>query len=217
MLVKLIQCRVPADQREQFARGQAQWCALSGCRGFCGQIGGWVVEDEGLAVIIGLWSDHDAYDTFMRDVHDRVFDGSGQRGTYESIDVSLWHSRMPIPGSASSIPAGIDSAGAVRLARCRVRPDRVDHFIEVQRTIWNPGMAASGGLLNGLFSELSGRKHEFLVCTLWQDPDAPCRYQNSVFTELRRQAEVDRDCERVDGWIVSVRNEWRVCAAGSLL
>ena len=212
MLIKLIQCRVSEDQREPFGRGQAQWCVLSGCSGFCGQFGGWVIEDEGLAVIIGLWSDDDAYDAFMRDVHDRVFDDNGQRGTYESIDVSLWDSVLPIPGSASSISAGIGSAGAVRLARCRVRPDRVDHFIEMQRTIWNPGMAAAGGMLTGLFSESSEREHEFLVCTLWQDLDAQRRYRHGTFAELRRLAEVDRDCVHVEGWIVSVADTWRVVA-----
>ncbi len=216
MLIKLIQCRVSEDQRERFSRGQTQWCALSGCKGFCGQIGGWVVEDDGLAVIIGLWSDHDAYDTFMRDVHDRVLDVTGQRGTYDSIDVSLWDSVLSIPGSASSISAGIESAGAVRMAKCRVRPDRVAHFVEVQRTLWNPGMAASGGMLIGLFSESSGSEQEFLVCTLWQDLDAHRRYRNGVFTDLRRQAEVDQDCERVEGWIVSVQHEWCVGAASSL-
>jgi len=216
MLIKLIQCRVSVEHREQFARGQAQWCALAGCRGFCGQIGGWVVEDDGLAVMLGLWSDHDAYEAFMRDEHDRVFDSNGQRGTYDSIDVSLWISILPIPGSASSISAGIGSADAVRLARCYVRPDRVDHFVEVQRTIWNPGMAAAGGMLIGLFSQCRGREHEFLVCTLWRDLDAHRRYRNGVFTELHRDAEGDRDCEQIEGWIVSVRNEWRVFATGLL-
>ena len=210
MLIKLIQCRVSEDRRERFSRGQAQWCALSGCKGFCGQIGGWVAEDDGLAVIIGLWSDHEAYDAFMRDLHDRIFDGSGQRGTYDSIDVSLWGSVLSIPGSASSLSAGIESADAVRLARCRVRMDRVDHFIEVQRTIWNPGMAASGGMLIGQFSESSGPEHEFLVCTLWQDLDAHRHYRNGVFTDLRRQAEVDRDCEATVGSIISVVDAWRV-------
>ena len=210
MLIKLIQCRVSEDQRERFARGQAQWSALSGCKGFCGQIGGWVVEDEGLAVILGLWSDHHVYDAFMGDVHDRVFDGNGQRGTYESIGVSLWDSVLSIPGSAPSMSVGIESAGAVRLARCRVRPDRVDHFIEVQGTIWNPGMAASGGMLIGLFSESSGRAHEFLVCTLWQDLDAQRRYRNGVFTELRRRAEFDRDCKETVGRLIRVVDGWRV-------
>jgi len=210
MWIKLIQCRVPAENRERFARGQAQWGALSDIGGFCGQIGGWAINATDLAVIVGLWADRDTYETFMRDVHDRIFEGNGQRGTYDSIDVSLWNSLLPIPGTASPAAAAVRSAGVVRLARCHVKPDRTDHFIEAQRTIWNPGMAAAGGMLAGWFSRRHQNPDEFLVCTLWQDLHEHRRYREGLFAQLRRRAEVDHDCTHVDGRLISVADDWRV-------
>jgi len=212
MLTKLIICRVSSEQRDRFSRGQTQWSCVSSCPGFRGQFGGWVADDDTLAVIVGLWADRGAYDAFMRDVHDVVFDGNGQQGTYDSIDVSLWDSALSIPGSVPSLSDAIGAASAVRLARCRVRPERVEHFVSVQRDVWNPGMAGAGGMLSGMFHTKHDGENEFLVCTLWQDLEAHRAYRAGVFTDLRRRTEVDRDCAHLEGWVVSLEDAWRVGA-----
>lgn len=90
MLIKLIQCTVPRDRREQFSTGQKAWAALADCPGFLAQFGGWSLAYPKRAVIVGLWADRAAYDAFMRDVHDQIFANNGQAGAYDSIEVSLW-------------------------------------------------------------------------------------------------------------------------------
>lgn len=216
MLLKLIQCRVSDDTRKSFSEAQTHWRALGCCAGFGGQFGGWSAADSNLAVIVGVWSDESAYARFMRDVHDSIFEGHGQKGTYQSIDVSLWHEMFPISGAFPSIVSAVGSAGAVRLARCRLLPDREGHFLDAQRNIWNPGMAGAGGMLGGAFSRSTTQPNEFLVCTLWESLDAHQHYKNGPFSGLRRRAEVETDCDDLRGWVVTTESAWRVSPIGGV-
>ncbi|BCB02558.1 hypothetical protein KH172YL63_06910 [Bacillus sp. KH172YL63] len=59
-------------------------------KGFIGQIGGWSHADPLTACIYAFWESRKDYDSFMEDVHDEIFDDSGQGNTYTSIDVQLF-------------------------------------------------------------------------------------------------------------------------------
>jgi len=80
MLVKWFRCRVldPAG----FDRAQRAWAALSGARGFVGQVGGRHRGQEEQVSILAAWVDAAAYRGFMAEVHDRVTSASGQADTY---------------------------------------------------------------------------------------------------------------------------------------
>ncbi len=214
MLIKLIQCQVNDDTRRSFSEAQMHWYALGCCAGFDGQLGGWSLLDPNLAVIVGLWRDESAYARFMRDVHDSIFESHGQEGTYQAIDVSLWIALFPISGAFPSIASAVPSAGAVRLARCRLMPGREDHFLEAQRNIWNPGMAGAGGMLGGACTRSTTQPNEFLVCTLWESLDAHQRYKSGSFPDLRRRPAVETDCEDLQGWVVTTEIAWRVTPSG---
>ncbi len=210
LIVKRIVCDVLADKKTQFSQGQQEWRALAGQPGFAGQVGGWLDGDADKAVILGCWQDVGSYDRFMSEVHDSVFDVNGQKGTYSSGHVDRWQMVLPMPGERGSLSESIEDAGLIRIAHCRVKPSRFDHFIEVQQSIWNPGMASSGGMLAGAFNRHLEDETQFLVCTLWRSEADHRHYCSVNFPDLHRRAEVGQDCDDVFGMIVHIENAWDV-------
>ncbi len=213
MLVKLIRCEVPVDRCERSALGQEAWGALSTVDGFAGQIGGWDVSDSTRAVIVGFWRDDEAYGRFMDNIHDAIFAAHGQQGSYASSDVTLWQRELDIPGSSGSIANAITQAGLIRMVLCELKPGRRNHFVQIQRDIWNPGMAASGGLLDGAFSRHCDDEDRFSVCSLWRSESDHQRYRETEFHECRRAAHVEDDCASVTGMVVRCESSWKVVPA----
>ena len=221
MFVKLIVCQVPEETRDRFTAGQRQWAALAGVDGFLGQVGGWQpskatpADDaaEHTAVIVGLWRDEDAYDHFMSDVHDSIFNANDQRGSYGAIDVTRWRRLLDIPGERATMPAAIAGGALLRLAHCTVRGERVDHFIEVQQRLWNLSMAAAVGMLAGAFSVSDSEPRQYLVGTLWRSEDAHARYVTEDLPGLRDRSDVEIDCESLTGYAVPLEEAWGVTPA----
>lgn len=210
MIVKFIVCEVRPERQEQFARGQEAWKELRRLDGFCGQVGGWMQANPNTAVIVAFWRDQTSYDRFMGEVHDEVFEKNGQKGTYTTSEVTLWNRVIDIPGTHAAVDRAVVQAGFIRLARCVLKPGREEHFLSVQREIWNPGMAAAGGMLAGVFNRAQSHQNHFLVCTLWRSESDHQNYRENHFADLRRRAEVPRDCESVTGFLVVVQPTWRV-------
>ena len=134
MIVKFIVCQVGASQRRDFSHAQQQWRALCGVDGFLGQVGGWAAKEPCAAVILGGWRDSSAYDCFMGEIHDNIFHAFNQQSCYEGIEVSIWDQVLDMKGSAGTFGEAVPEAGFLRIARCAVRPERVDHFVEIQET-----------------------------------------------------------------------------------
>lgn len=210
MLIKLIKLVVISEHRDRFAEGQRKWEGLRQVAGFCGQTGGWRVDDPLQAVVLGIWRDCAAYDHFMADVHDDVFASSAQDGTYSSSEVTRWARVLDIPGDVQDLPLAVAGGAFLRIARCDLKPGRREHFIEAQQTIWNPGMAGAGGLLAGVFCESEESPNRLLVCTLWRSEADHTRYREGVFHDLRARAEVDLDCASVRGHLARIEPAWRV-------
>ncbi|TYR79314.1 DUF4937 domain-containing protein [Priestia megaterium] len=89
MLTKIIKGSIPANKKSSFSYTQQHWAALAHVDGFIGQLGGWNVEDETDACIIGLWDSEDSYQEFMKQTHDSIFYSSKQDQTYTTLDVSI--------------------------------------------------------------------------------------------------------------------------------
>ncbi|MCH8148328.1 MAG: DUF4937 domain-containing protein [Planctomycetes bacterium] len=210
MIVKLIQVDVIPDRAARFSAGQQAWQALIDVKGFRGQTGGWALENRSRAILVGLWRDRTCYEHFMTDVHDDVFAVSGQQGTYGTSEVSLWNRIFDVPGRFENMPSAIDDGLFIRVALCRLKPARREHFIDAQETIWNPGMASAGGLQAGVFCQSSVVSDHSMVCTLWGSEADHRHYREGPFHDLRRQADVEADCESVSGLLASVETSWRV-------
>ncbi len=210
MIVKLMRCKVADESKETFSSSQCAWSALARVDGFIGQIGGWDTRDERLAVIVAWWQDQPSYDKFMREIHDPIYEKSGQAGTYQSCEVDRWEAQFDIAGEVGQVHDAIPDGELIRLAWCEVRPDRVEHFVEVQKSVWNPAMASAGGLLAGVFSRSDQHENHFLVCTLWRTIAAHDEYRQRYLYRLKDQSEVVKDVAHLEGYVVHVQPSWRV-------
>ncbi|QHE51293.1 YdbC family protein [Pontibacillus sp. HMF3514] len=92
MFIKKIVCTVEVMDREAFDKAQRQWTPLSQVPGFLAQVGGWRGRD---AVIFAFWESKEAYESFMEDVHDEIFNQNLQKNTYNSISITLWQTNKP--------------------------------------------------------------------------------------------------------------------------
>ena len=100
---------------------------------------------------------------------------------------------------------GTGEARLLRVADCRLKPGREQHFCRVQREIWAPGMAAAG-MLRGWLGKCDQR---FLVFSLWPSRQLHQAYQQGPFTALRAAAEAPLDLESVEGSQVDLEASWR--------
>lgn len=195
MLIKWVRCRV--TDRDAFAAGQRGWEPLSDVPGFLGQCGGWSLREPGVAHVFAWWRSARDHAEFLSGSHDRL--AAPQTGTYVGIDVRLFDRKL-------TIGAGPGDGSMVRLAHCHVRRGREDHFAEVQREVWNPGMTASGSS-GGLFGHAGS---EFLVLTWWPSEQDHTRYQRERFPGLREAAGAADDLEAVTGDLVALEPAWTV-------
>ncbi|MCY8056013.1 YdbC family protein [Bacillus inaquosorum] len=97
MLIKKIVCEVDAANAEAFSKAQSQWGALSHVNGFVKQAGGWRKTADGLftAEIISVWENRAAYDHFMENEHDSIYEENEQKAVILSIDVTLYEEDEP--------------------------------------------------------------------------------------------------------------------------
>ena len=98
MLIKKIVCETDAANAEAFAQAQSQWGALSCVNGFAKQAGGWRKNADGLfiAEIISVWENRQAYDDFMENEHDRIYEENEQKAAILSIEVMLYEGDEPV-------------------------------------------------------------------------------------------------------------------------
>ncbi|MDX3095152.1 YdbC family protein [Streptomyces sp. ME01-24h] len=202
MLVKWIRCGIV--DRAGFERGQRKWAKeLLGEPGFRGQGGGWSRSQPGVAHLFAFWEDRDYYDAFMAGPHDRL--AAAQTGTYESLGVKLFEHRLDV--KVGFRPRFADG-DLLRLAHCKVRPERVEHFVLMQEKVWNPAMAGSPGMLRGVFAQ--GAASDFLVLSMWDSAAEHAKYRDGSLARLSERAELDADVLTVAGDHVDLEQAWSI-------
>ncbi|MFD6873784.1 MULTISPECIES: DUF4937 domain-containing protein [unclassified Streptomyces] len=206
---KWIGCTVPVAARGRFGSAQRAWAAIGDEVGLVGQVGGWDRESGG-ARILGLWSDSESYGRFMRERHDEVFALSGQGGAYSAIETATGETVLEVAGETADLPRAFEGAGLLRVADCRVLPGRAERFLEVQRRVWGPGMAAAGGMRAGVVTRLAPDR--YLVTTLWSDLAAHDRYRTAHFPVLRARAGLSDHLRSMTGHLIPLERDWCVVA-----
>ena len=201
MLVKWVRCGVL--DRPGFERGQHRWEAAREQPGFRGQGGGWSRSQPGVAHIFAFWEDQSAYDAFMAGPHDSL--AAAQEGTYELLAGRLFQHRLDVRIGFEPSFAGAD---LLRVALCRVRPDRADHFTQMQQQVWNPAMAGSPGMLRGAVAQ--DGDGDFLVLSLWDSATERGKYREGAVSRLSERAGLDGDVLSVAGDVADVVQAWTV-------
>ncbi|MFE5587786.1 DUF4937 domain-containing protein [Kitasatospora sp. NPDC056531] len=204
---KWIDCRVRPGAHRTFAVGQRRWAVLAGEPGLVGQVGGWSRPGD-QALVLGLWADEEAYGRFMRERHDTVATEAAQQGSWTAIQISAGPVVQAFPGAAASLADALKDATLLRAADCLLRPGRTEHFLEVQRQVWAPGMAAAGGMLAGTVTRLAADR--YLVTTLWTSPAAHAAYTADALPALRARADVPADVRTLTGHALPLEPSWRV-------
>ncbi|MET9465959.1 DUF4937 domain-containing protein [Streptomyces sp. NPDC006544] len=204
---KWIGCRVPVTARERFSAAQSAWSTISDQPGLVGQVGGWDTE-TGRAHVLGLWSGAEAYRCFMRERHDAVVVDNRQSAVYTGIDVATGEIVLEMGGDSADLSSALESAVLLRVADCRLLPGRKRRFLEAQREVWTPGMAAAGGMLAGVVTRLDTNR--YLVTTLWSGSTAHQRYVVGHLPALRSSALPQNDIQAMTGHVLSLEASWRV-------
>jgi hypothetical protein len=204
VLVKWIRCGVL--DRAGFERGHRKWAELPGEPGFRGQGGGWSRAQPGVAHIFSFWDSREYHDVFMAGGHGRL--AASQAGTYEDLGVRLFEQRLEV--KVGFLPRFSDS-DLLRVACCKVRPERVEHFTLMQERVWNPAMAGSPGMLRGIFAEgAEGGVGDFLVLSMWDTSTEKGKYRESSVARLSQRADLDTDVLSVAGDVVDLVQTWTV-------
>ncbi|MBO8172251.1 MAG: YdbC family protein [Bacillaceae bacterium] len=210
MLIKWIVCTVSRENREAFSQAQEKWMKLKHIPGFLGQVGGWNISQPGEACILSLWRDEAVYRHFMNQIHDVIFHSSGQQDTYETIQVRLYERLFDIPGGVSHLQGALDKGTLIRMADPLIYRERIPHFVDTQKKIWNPGMAEAEGMLAGVFGVEKENERRFLVATLWKDEASHMAYVQNMFPTLNVRAQVGEDIEEIAGKMVRLIPTWTV-------
>ena len=208
MLAKWIRCTVATAQKPAFGRMQEHWRRLADVPGFLFQIGGWNLKNEREACILGLWEDETSYAAFMRDIHDGIIAGSGEDSAYETCVTELFDVMFRMEGCREDWAEAFATAERLRVARCIVRPEHKAHFVDVQKTVWEPGMRAAG-MTAGLFAEARiAEKLVYLVASAWPAVESHEGYMANALPQLRQQAQVERDAEELQGSAIRLERWW---------
>ncbi|MFI8687033.1 YdbC family protein [Rossellomorea sp. NPDC077527] len=211
MLIKRIICKVKDGQRDSFSEYQQQWSRLSSVKGFMGQLGGWKNKQPFVACVYAFWETRKAYEIFMEEVHDVIFSTFGQGSTYSSIDVDLYEEVGSVLKSVIEMRAVMRQSQYFRVSLGVLKGNKKAHFILQQEQIWNPGMAATAGMVGGTYAFSLKDKNHFLVLTGWKDEVYHHRYYvDRRFPDLYRSANSSEDVIRISADEFKVENAWRV-------
>jgi len=210
MIIKKILCQVKNDELDAFSKLQAHWQSISTISGFLGQVGGWDIKHKYTAHIFSFWENKNAYDYFMKNVHDSIFINSNQLRTYTAIDVELFEEIHRIQGMEKDIISILGKSMFIRTALCEVKEGRTAHFKEMQRKVWNLGMNNTQNMLGGEFGVSIKDYNRLLVLTGWISEEAHEDYVRSHFPDLKRKARTDTDLKEIVGGQFIIEDSWRV-------
>ena len=156
-----------------------------------------------MAHVFAFWENRVFYDSFMARGHDRL--AASQSGMYRDMQVKLFEYRFDVK---TGFEPHFTDADVVRVAHSRVHEDRVEHFALMQRTVWNPAMAGSPGMLRGMFGEAPGQ--EFLVLSMWQSSAERGKYRPQGVERLSDRAQTETDVAELTGDVVDLQPPWTV-------
>src|ERR1035441_6686862 len=141
-LVKWITCSVDAGNRDRFSAAQQRWSVIAAEPGLVAQVGGWD-QARSEACILGCWTDKSAYQAFMSGRHDDVAERSGQRGTYQGMEIATGESLLTIPGHAGTLADAVSRGVLLPSALPRRQPGRRELSTAAGGSIRSPGVAGA--------------------------------------------------------------------------
>jgi hypothetical protein len=96
---------------------------------------------------------------------------------------------------------GMKNAGGLigQLGGWDLKHENTDHFENVQKEIWLPGMRNSSGMLGGKFSRSAKNTSRYLVSTFWNSLENHDDYVENKLLKLKALADVNNDIDSIIG------------------
>lgn len=210
MYIKWIVCQVAEEKRQLFSDAQEKWKETAKVTGFLGQTGGWDLKNSTQACIISFWDTKVSLVKFMKNVHHHIFDGNKQADTYESIHIKYFNSKLKIKGNSESLGSAIKMSKLLSIEDCTVKPEKSDHFEEVQKSIFMKGMNESFEFHYGILSRSAENTPNYLVSTFWTVLE---NYQNDMNNKLpvfQIKEALHRDIETVKHRQITLVDSWKI-------
>jgi len=210
MYIKWINCNVSLHLKDKFSLAQEKWIRTKSAKGFVAQTGGWNSKDETEACIISFWENKYALQYFMTNFHDQIFIENKQDQFYSSIAVDHFNSNLTLEGESSTFIQAIKNAHILRIADCRVKNDKVEHFEQMQKEIWQPGMKNAKGMLIGYCSKSTNDTNAYLITSFWDSQENHQKYVDNILHGLREKADVINDLETTAGKQLFLVDSWKI-------
>ncbi|WP_025026005.1 YdbC family protein [Caldalkalibacillus mannanilyticus] len=205
MLIKWIECVVPADKREGFSRSQEQWKVLKEVKGCLGQVGGWSIEQNSLACILGIWKDQEAYKHFMDHEHDQIIHRNNQTDLFESISVSLFQPLGYIQGDDQRFREACLKERLLLVEEIIYWDMQAIQCNEVQKEKWNQENNNQSGIHSGVIAQDFISSNRFLLMTIWDD-----KHRDEIEVEKRVQRlKTEKGIKDVQSKLIRIDENWR--------
>ncbi|MEJ2196298.1 MAG: DUF4937 domain-containing protein [Ignavibacteriaceae bacterium] len=185
MYIKWINCNVSLHLKDKFSLAQEKWLRTKSAKGFVAQTGGWNSKDETEACIISFWENKYALQNFMTNFHDQIFIENNQDQFYSSIAVDHFNSNLTLEGE-------------------------VEHFEQMQKEIWQPGMKNAKGMLIGYCSKSTNNTNAYLITTFWDSQENHQKYVDNILHGLIEKADVINDLETIAGKQLFLVDSWKI-------
>ena len=206
MLIKWIVAEVSKEKRESFSRAQRSRTDLRVFKGFVSQVGGWVQQSAGQAVILACWRDTSSYDAFTQNQHDAP--AAKETGAYQAAETLLGSVITTINERDPS--AIFAQATFLRVSDVTLRPDFSPIFMAAQMQIWFPALASSPGMVGALWSRITGHKERFLLATCWRDAASCDIFRHEIYPALKDRAKPDVYIQQLTIYFVPLESDWTV-------
>jgi heme-degrading monooxygenase HmoA len=211
VILKDFRCRVLDGRMGAFSTEQERWSSLRAEPGFVAQCGGAEASDALAVQIFGVWDGLEAYQRFMSGTHDRIFEAGEQGACYADAESTVYERVLEMFGVSDDLAGSLKHGAAmIRIARCDVLPDRVEHFVEMQRTLWRAGMRDAPGMLGGNFWQAVDDEHRFIVTTAWASIQDHERYRHERLDGLKAKTKPRDDLVSIEGAAVVLDPVWTV-------
>lgn len=221
MIAKWIRCHVPKEQMAGFAKAQRHWQECEQLDGFSSQLGGWNQTQLRMvqAHLFAQWQNLAGLQQFMASHHDSIAERSQQIRYYHQCDVACFKWLMALPSySGNNETAKFNNEpGFMRIADCQLLPSRRQQFLTIQRSLWNPGMAAVNGMLGGACWQSLDNPNRVLVTSYWRTEKHHRQYQLDHLPQLLQQANVSGYLGGIAGYGVELEPSWQLNAVETTL
>ena len=207
MYIKWIVCDVKSDMRNKFSASQEKWKDTTKAEGFIAQAGGWNLLNLNEACIISFWKNKKSLDWFMQNLHDKIFNNNKQAVSYKAINVGYFDKVLNMEGEVNSLTKAVEKSKLLRIADCEVKPDKAEHFVNMQKEVWLPGMRQAKGMLGGIFSKNNLR---YLVSTFWDNKENHTKYTEDLLPGLKVKSNVADDIINIVGMKILLVDSWKV-------